>query len=1194
MKRFILLALTLFSVAFVPSVTIANRTIALSTVSTTPAYIITDLGTLGGNAGEAKSINNAGDVTGYSFTSSGENFAFLYRNGQMQNLGKLGNYGSNANAINNNGDVVGSSTNLSGSHHAFLKPYNQPMQDLGSLNFLGSYGLGINDNADVVGQLYSHSGSRAFLKLHNGQIQNLGTLPGGNRSFAIAINNNGDIAGYSTNSTGFEHAFLYRNGSMLDLGTLPNHVRTYAYGINNNGDVVGYSADSNGFSRAFLYRNGQMQNLGTLGGNYSQAEAINNNGDIVGHSQNSTGQNKAFIYGNGQMQNLNNLIPANSGWELVYAKDINDSGQIVGWGYRNYQARLFLLTPTETSVADGDVAGLIKAINDANAKPGADVINLAQGSTYNLTTVNNVANWEGQNGLPVIKSGSTITINGNGATIQRSSAEGTPAFRLFYNYGDLTLNGVTIKGGKSAQTYFGHIGGGGGIKNQGKLQVLNSTITENSGSNQGSSEDGGGILNYGGTLTVVNSTISHNTGWGGYGGGGILNMSYPAKATTTISNSTIYENKMNDGSSPGRGDAVADAFGTAGSVTIKNSIVTSPTKGLGNDCYSEQMSGGFMTKVSQSLGHNISGDTSCGLTGNGDKVVANLQLGSLANNGGRTPTHALLLGNSAVDAIPVADCTTAAGVAIREDQRGITRPKGAGCDIGSYELSDVTAPILSLPNALNVEATGSSGMVVNYSASATDDVDGNVAVNCSPASGSIFAYGTTSVTCTATDQSGNTASGSFNVTVADTTAPVISNMPSNKTVEATGANGSVVTWANPTATDIVSGNVEVTCSPASGSTFELGTNTVTCTATDAHDNSSSASFTVTVQDTTAPTINNVPANQTLEATSAAGATATWTNPTAMDVVNGNRDVTCTPASGDTFAIGMTTVQCSATDATGNTNTHSFTVTVQDTTAPSLSLPANQTLYTATNSASFDWTATATDVVSVNVPVICSSASPATFSLGTTTVSCSATDAAGNTANGSFNVTVLDNAVPTITINAPTATNYTLGQSVTANFNCDDAGSGIASCTGTVANSAVIDTATVGTKTFTVIATDNSQNQSSQIVTYTVGYGIVALFDQTKAHNSGSNIPIKLRIVDANGADHSSQSIVITALRVEPGNLPADSPGNSNPTNVFSYSSSSQSYQYNLKTDKEWSPGTYQLIFRIAGDPVEHSVSFIVR
>lgn len=108
------------------------------------------------------------------------------------------------------------------------------------------------------------------------------------------------------------------------------------------------------------------------------------------------------------------------------------------------------------------------------------------------------------------------------------------------------------------------------------------------------------------------------------------------------------------------------------------------------------------------------------------------------------------------------------------------------------------------------------------------------------------------------------------------------------------------------------------------------------------------------------------------------------------------------------------------------------------------------------------------------------------------------------------------------------------------------------------------------------------------------YKVTALFDQTISHNSGSSVPIKLKITDTNGVNQSSSAIVLTALRVDAGNLPAQSAGNSNPSNAFTFDASSRSYKYNLKTQKTWAAGTYRLVFSVAGDPVEYSVEFTIR
>ena len=124
-------------------------------------------------------------------------------------------------------------------------------------------------------------------------------------------------------------------------------------------------------------------------------------------------------------------------------------------------------------------------------------------------------------------------------------------------------------------------------------------------------------------------------------------------------------------------------------------------------------------------------------------------------------------------------------------------------------------------------------------------------------------------------------------------------------------------------------------------------------------------------------------------------------------------IVCAPPSGSTFALGTTTVTCTATNA-GGSDSDSFNVTVVDTTAPILTLPDDITTEaTSAAGAEVNYLTSATDLVDTDVAVQCTPASGDTFALGTTTVSCSATDDSGNTATGTFDVTVVDSTPPLI-------------------------------------------------------------------------------------------------------------------------------------------------------------------------------------
>src|SRR6266849_1330877 len=242
------------------------------------------------------------------------------------------------------------------------------------------------------------------------------------------------------------------------------------------------------------------------------------------------------------------------------------------------------------------------------------------------------------------------------------------------------------------------------------------------------------------------------------------------------------------------------------------------------------------------------------------------------------------------------------------------------------------------PGNFTVNATSSSGVSVTYTSPTAVDEAGDspvATVACTPASGSTFAIGATTVTCTATDadDTPNTVSQSFTVTVLDTDLG-LAGVPADITTNATSPSGAVVTSASPIAVD-ESGDsppATVSCAPVSGSTFAIGTTTVTCTASDADDtpNTVSQGFTVTVLDTDLA-ITGVPADVTAIATGTSGAVVTYAAPTAVDEAGDSAAATasCSPVSGSTFPVGATTVTCTAgsPDDSPATVSATFTVTV---------------------------------------------------------------------------------------------------------------------------------------------------------------------------------------------------------------------------------------------------------------------------
>jgi hypothetical protein len=163
------------------------------------------------------------------------------------------------------------------------------------------------------------------------------------------------------------------------------------------------------------------------------------------------------------------------------------------------------------------------------------------------------------------------------------------------------------------------------------------------------------------------------------------------------------------------------------------------------------------------------------------------------------------------------------------------------------DVVDNTPPVLHLPGDQLVEATSSAGAAVSWTATASDLEDAVPPTpTCAPASGSTFPLGMTTVNCSVTDGGGLTASGSFLVSVEDTSVPTLVGMPADQAMTTGDPSGATLVYTPPTATDLADPSPSVGCDPASGSPIPVGTTTVTCTATDATGNHASASFTVDV------------------------------------------------------------------------------------------------------------------------------------------------------------------------------------------------------------------------------------------------------------------------------------------------------------------------------------------------------------
>jgi uncharacterized protein (TIGR03382 family) len=312
-----------------------------------------------------------------------------------------------------------------------------------------------------------------------------------------------------------------------------------------------------------------------------------------------------------------------------------------------------------------------------------------------------------------------------------------------------------------------------------------------------------------------------------------------------------------------------------------------------------------------------------------------------------------------------------------------------------------------------VEATSAQGATVTYAAATSSDAVSTPVVTYSQASGTAFPLGETLVTATATDEAGNAESCTFKVTVRDTTAPGVT-CPDTITVEAVDARGTTVSWSATIATDAVTDSLTIAASPPSGATFGLGVTKVTVTATDTSGNQGTCQFVVHVVDTVAPQVA-CPADVFTEATASDGAVVNFSPPNTADAVSAPT-ITLSAASGSTFALGTTTVVATAVDAANNVATCTFTVTVQDTTAPLLACPADVVEEATGPEGALVMFPVPMSTDFVSTPTVTLSRKPMTpFPLGDTTVEVSSADAVGNESSCSFHVTVQDTTPPVLVV-----------------------------------------------------------------------------------------------------------------------------------------------------------------------------------
>lgn len=383
------------------------------------------------------------------------------------------------------------------------------------------------------------------------------------------------------------------------------------------------------------------------------------------------------------------------------------------------QAVTYTVTTTVDSNDGACTAALCSfrdALNAADGQPANTATVIVPAGTYKATTLATNGDFS---------PGGQYTIQGAGAG--KTIIDGNGLDRVFAFYGQITVSGVTVTGGKAPLAGC-ECGGAFEVRQGGFLTLLNSVVQGNSAPgggggidvdsqskailqndliSQNTSPSAGGGIHVGpasgqfGSLQMAGVTISGNSTTGGASGGGLDNQ-----GSTTGSNVTFAGNV-----SSGDGGGVMNE--STGTLSLTNSTLSTNTAtGVGAGIRNLGSSGSLNVRNAivadgcsgpvSSQGHNLDAGGSCAFGQPGDVSNQNPQLGPLGSDGGPIPTMALLTGSPAINAGDNSACPAT-------DARGVSRPQGGVCDIGAYEYAP---PTLALGA---VTGTGISSATLNGS-----------------------------------------------------------------------------------------------------------------------------------------------------------------------------------------------------------------------------------------------------------------------------------------------------------------------------------------------------------------------------------------------------------------------------------------------------------------------------------------------
>jgi hypothetical protein len=391
-------------------------------------------------------------------------------------------------------------------------------------------------------------------------------------------------------------------------------------------------------------------------------------------------------------------------------------------------------------------------------------------------------------------------------------------------------------------------------------------------------------------------------------------------------------------------------------------------------------------------------------------------------------------------------------------------------------------------------------------------------------------------------------------------------------------------------------------------TSTLGDLSVTVTARDNAGNQTVVTHTLTVVDETSPKVTIATPEEGAVYERGASVSADYS---CADEPNGSGLASCVGdvASGaavDTSTLGEHSFTVQATDRAGNTGSKTVNYKVVDRTAPvvTVATPSAGAVYGLGESVNADYScadepggsglATCTGSVADGGAVNTSSVGEHTFTV-------EAADNAGNTASKSVTYTVVDRTPPTIDLATPADGGvYALGQDVAAAYSCEDqaGGSGVASCDGTVANGAAIDTSSLGLHSFEVRASDRAGNTASKAVTYTVAYdfdGFMAPVKNTPAMNrwkAAVPVPIRFSLNGFHGPRPEADGFP-RSTRCGGGDMELAArarPHASKKKPAFRYDRRSDQYVMRWKTAPKWAGSCREFVLKLDDGSV-HTAQF---